>query len=67
MLMFDSPARIDTNLDSRSISFENPRGERGAGGTTANGRKGSPNKWISPGEKLCWPTLKDQAVFGIFG
>ena len=52
MLMFDSPARIDTNLDSRSISFENPRGERGAGGSTANGRKGSPNKWISPGEKV---------------
>lgn len=56
MLNFDSPARIDTALDSRSISFENPRGERGAGGTTANGRKGSPSKWIAPGEKV---TLAD--------
>jgi hypothetical protein len=50
--MFDDPARIDTTLDSRSISFENPRGERGAGGTAAKGRKGAPARLIEPGEKL---------------
>jgi hypothetical protein len=52
MLTFDNPARIDTSLDSRSISFENPKGERGRGGTAAHGRKGSPSRMIQPGEKI---------------
>lgn len=52
MLMFDNPARIDTSIDSRSISFENPTGARGAGGATANGRKGASNRCIGVGEKV---------------
>jgi len=56
MLMFDNPARIDTSVDSRSISFENPKGERGRGGSAAQGRKGSPWRMVQPGEKL---TLAD--------
>jgi len=50
--MWGDPARIDTALDTRSISFENPRGERGAGGKAAKGRKGAPSRTVAPGEKL---------------
>ena len=56
MNFFDDPAHIDTTIDSRSISFENPRGERGRGGTAAKGRKGSPSRVVAPGEKI---TLAD--------
>lgn len=56
MNLFDDPARIDTKLDCRSISFENMTGARGAGGKAAGGRKGAPNWWMAPGEKL---TLAD--------
>lgn len=52
MNFFDDPARIDTGLDCRSISFENPTGARGGGGTAAGGRKGAPNRRIAPGETV---------------
>lgn len=48
----NDPASIDTAIDSRSIGFENPRGEPGQGGTAANGRKGSPSRFIPPGQKV---------------
>ena len=35
-------ARIDLSLDCRSVSFENPTGARGAGGSACGGRKGAP-------------------------
>ena len=53
------PYLLDTGLVSRSISFENPTGEPGAGGKAASnlgiGRKGSPKREIAPGEtvQLC--------------
>jgi len=47
---------LGTGLESRSISFENPTGERGIGGQTASklgvGRKGFPAKGIAPGETV---------------
>jgi Protein of unknown function (DUF2961) len=52
MHIFGDPSRIDRMLDSRSISFENPTGARGAGGTVASGRKGAPNRRIAPGETV---------------
>lgn len=52
MNLFGDPARIDTSLDCRSISFENPTGARGAGGTVAGGRKGEPNRLIAAGERV---------------
>ncbi len=52
MHLFGDPARIDLALDSRSISFENPSGRRGGGGTVAGGRKGAPNRRIQPGEAV---------------
>jgi D-arabinan exo alpha-(1,3)/(1,5)-arabinofuranosidase (non-reducing end) len=49
---FGDPSRIDTRLDSRSISFENPTGERGRGGTAHRGRKGAPQRIVAPGERI---------------
>lgn len=54
--MFLDPSRIDTTLDSRAITFENPTGGRGAGGTSSDGRKGSPSRRIEAGERI---TLAD--------
>lgn len=47
-----NPSHIDTRIDSRSISFENPTGARGAGGSAEGGRKGSPSRLIRPGETI---------------
>lgn len=46
------PSTIDTTLDSRAVTFENPDGARGAGGTAAGGRKGAPSRTIEPGERV---------------
>ncbi len=47
---------LNTPLESRSISFENPSGAPGSGGKTASnlgvGRKGSPSKRIAPQETI---------------
>ncbi|MBI5946696.1 MAG: DUF2961 domain-containing protein [Chloroflexi bacterium] len=43
---------IDTRLDSRAITFENPTGGRGAGGLARSGRKGAPSKTLEPGEHV---------------
>ncbi len=55
------PAWIDTSIDSRAVSFENPTGDRGAGGTAHGGRKGSPDRWIRPGERVVLADLADRA------
>jgi hypothetical protein len=50
------PYNLDTNLLSRSISFENPTGAPGEGGKAASklgpGRKGAPARDIKPGETV---------------
>ncbi|MCP5523640.1 MAG: DUF2961 domain-containing protein [Verrucomicrobiales bacterium] len=57
--LISEPYNLDTGLESRSISFENPTGERGAGGKAASklgvGRKGSPSRSLKPGDvvQLC--------------
>ena len=56
--MFGDPARIDASLDSRAVTFENPTGARGAGGTAANGRKGAPSRVIRPGERVVLADLE---------
>jgi hypothetical protein len=47
---------VKTTIESRSISFENPTGEKGGGGKAAShlgvGRKGFPAKPIAPGETV---------------
>jgi hypothetical protein len=52
------PSRIDLRLDSRAVTFENPSGARGAGGSAAHGRKGSPSREISPGETVVLADLE---------
>lgn len=46
------PSFIDPRIDSRAISFENPTGARGGGGTAHGGRKGAPNRRVGPGERV---------------
>jgi hypothetical protein len=56
------PYLVDSSLESRSISFENPTGERGAGGKAASrlgaGRKGAPAKEVKPGESVVLADIK---------
>ncbi|HXX48601.1 MAG TPA: glycoside hydrolase family 172 protein [Myxococcota bacterium] len=57
--MFDlDPSRIDVSLDSRAVTFENPTGDRGAGGKSHAGRKGSPARRIEPGERVLLADLE---------
>ena len=46
------PAHVDMALDSRAVTFENPTGERGAGGRSHGGRKGAPSRRIAAGERV---------------
>jgi len=46
------PSFVDPSLDSRAITFENPSGGRGAGGSSHGGRKGSPSRRLEAGEKV---------------
>jgi hypothetical protein len=57
-----NPAFVDPGLDSRAITFENPTGARGAGGTAHGGRKGAPNRRIHAGERV---VLADIAGSGV--
>jgi hypothetical protein len=52
MWNIDEASRIDTGLDSRAVTFENPDGLRGGGGQREGGRKGRPARWLQPGERV---------------
>jgi Protein of unknown function (DUF2961) len=55
MAIFDPAASlslIEPTVATRSISFENPSGARGAGGAAAGGRKGAPNRVLEAGERV---------------
>jgi hypothetical protein len=52
------PSWIDTSLDSRAVSFENPTGARGAGGQAHRGRKGAPSKLVEAGERVVLADLE---------
>src|SRR5262245_56837122 len=54
---FGEPSRIEPQLESRSVSFENPTGARGRGGMTCGGRKGAPQRIIAPGERIALADL----------
>jgi len=47
-----NPAYIDTALEGRAVTFENPTGARAAGGQAHGGRKGAPSREIGPGERV---------------
>jgi Protein of unknown function (DUF2961) len=46
------PADLLIGHESRAVTFENPTGARGAGGTARDGRKGAPNRLLRPGERV---------------
>lgn len=52
------PSHIDLALDSRAVTFENPTGERGAGGASHGGRKGAPSRRLEPGERVVLADLR---------
>jgi Protein of unknown function (DUF2961) len=60
--MLDEPFLIDTSLDSRAITFENPTGARGAGGTEARGRKGAPSRMLGPGERVVLADIEGPGI-----
>src|SRR5262245_65616042 len=62
MFGLPDPSRIDLSLDARAVTFENPTGARGAGGTAHGGRKGAPNKEIKPGERVVLADLEGPGV-----
>ncbi len=57
MFDLDHLYRPNSGLRSRSISFENPHGAKGAGGRASSplgqGRKGDPARVVAPGECIC--------------
>ena len=57
-----NPAFIDTSIDARAATFENPTGARGAGGTAHGGRKGAPSRTIKPGERVVLADLAGPGV-----
>ncbi len=50
------PSLIDPSIDARAVTFENPTGARGAGGSESGGRKGAPSRRIDAGQTI---TLAD--------
>lgn len=62
----NTPYLIDVPVESRSISFENPTGKPGSGGTAKSnlgvGRKGSPAKTLQPGEAVVLCDIKGPGV-----
>jgi Protein of unknown function (DUF2961) len=53
---------VDTGLDSRAVSFENPTGDRGSGRTASGGRKGAPSRRVRPGERVVLGDLEGPGV-----
>src|SRR5688572_632304 len=57
-----NPDVVDTSLDSRAATFENPTGARGAGGTAHGGRKGARNRRLEPGERVVLADIEGPGV-----
>lgn len=54
--------RVPTGIESRAVTFENPTGARGAGGTVAGGRKGAPYQLIEAGERRVLADIEGPGV-----
>jgi hypothetical protein len=57
-----NPAYVNPRLDSRAVTFENPTGARGAGGSSHGGRKGNPSRRIAPGERVALADVRGPGV-----
>jgi hypothetical protein len=60
--LLSNPAFIDTRLDARAATFENPTGARGAGGSAHGGRKGAPNRRVAPGERVVLADIEGPGI-----
>jgi hypothetical protein len=60
--LWTDPSTIDTSLDSRAATFENPTGQRGAGGASREGRKGAPSKRLASGERVVLADIEGPGV-----
>jgi hypothetical protein len=47
-MVWPDPSLLPSGTESRAITFENPAGARGRGGTAAGGRKGAPSRLLEP-------------------
>jgi len=57
-----NPAVIDTSLDARAASFENPTGARNTAGQAADGRKGAPSKLLHADERVVLADLEGPGI-----
>jgi hypothetical protein len=55
-------ATLPSGVVSRAITFENPTGSRGAGGTSHGGRKGAPSRRLQPGERVVLAEIQGPGV-----
>lgn len=55
-------AVIPQGIESRAITFENPTGARGGGGTAHHGRKGSPSRRVEPGARMTLADIEGPGV-----
>ena len=53
---------VPEHVESRAVTFENPTGDRGAGGTAHGGRKGAPSRRIGAGEQVTLTDLRGPGV-----
>lgn len=60
--MFGDPSQVDTSVETRSVSFENPTGAKGSGGSEAGGRKGAAFRRIEPDERVVLADLEGPGV-----
>ena len=62
----DAPYILNVPVESRSISFENPKGAKGQAARAASnlgvGRKGAPARWINPGQTVTLCDIKGPGV-----
>lgn len=61
-----NPAVIDTTLDARAVSFECLTGERGSGGSSFGGRKGTPNKLLHADERVVLADIEGPGIIRHF-
>lgn len=51
-MTFIDPSSLCIGLKSRAVTFENPTGGKGTGGTRARGRKGAPSRVVGAAERV---------------
>jgi hypothetical protein len=61
-----NPAVIDTSLHARAVSYACLTGERGSGGSSFGGRKGTPNKLLHADERVVLADIEGPGIIRHF-